>query len=199
MRRTHFCLALLVLLLGAASASAQSEPPPPIPPDYFPEQWKEYVYEKDGMKVRFPAEPEVISEKDDSGTVTTHAYRHHRSFIELFIAVNEFPPGSVFETVPPEQLLRETRASVLTGPKNLSTKIIREADTSVGGHPAKFMHIETSDGRVSRFKFFTVKNRLYFMSVEVRKGARHGINYENDFEKVAMAFLDSVVLVPLAK
>lgn len=198
MRLTHFCFALLVLILGAASAPAQNEPPPPMPPDYFPEHWKEYVYEKDGVKFRFPAEPEVISEKDASGTITTHAYRR-RSLMELFIAVNEFPPGSVFETIPPEQHLRETRDSVLNGLKNLNPKVIREANTAVGGHPAKFIHIETSNGGVLRFKFFTVKNRQYFMSAEVRKGVKYGVNYENDFEKVAMAFLDSVGLVSPAK
>lgn len=198
MRHTHFCLALLLLLLGASSASAQVEPPPPMSPDYFPEHWKEYVYEKDGVKFRFPAEPKVTSEKDASGTITTHGYRR-QSFIDLYLAVNEFPAGSVFETIPPEQYLRETRDSILTGFKDLSVKVIREADTTVDGHPAKFMHIETSNGGVLRLKFFPVKNRLYFMSAEVRKGAKHGLNYENDFEKLAMAFLDSVSLVPSAK
>lgn len=33
------------------------------------------------------------------------------------------------------------------------------------------------------------------MSAEVKKRERHGINYENDFEKVAMDFLDSVKLL----
>lgn len=197
MRRTHFWLALLVLVLGASSAAAQAGPPPPPPPapDYFPEKWKEYVYEKDGVKFRFPAEPEVTSGKDDSGTVTTRGYRR-RSFVDLYLAVNEFPPGSVFETLSPEKYIRETRDGILAGLKDFSPKVIREADTAVGGHPAKFLHIETGDGRVIRLKFFPVKNRLYFMSAEVRKGAKHGVNYENDFEKVTMAFLDSVGLVP---
>jgi hypothetical protein len=35
--------------------------------------------------------------------------------------------------------------------------------------------------------------------VDVKKGEKHGFNYENDFEKVAMAFLDSVRLVSPAQ
>lgn len=201
MRRTHFYLTLLVLLLGAASVCAQSAPPPPPPPpspDYFPEKWSEYVYEKDGVKFRFPVKPEVIAQKDASGGITTHAYRR-RSFIDLFLAVNEFPAGARIEAVVPEQYLNGMRDDIVARLKDSSPKIIREADTAVDGHPAKFMHIETGDGRVVRLKFFVVKNRIYLMSAEVRKGQRHGFNYENDFEKVAMAFLDSVRPVPPAR
>lgn len=189
-------LLLIIVLFGATSASAQSVPPPPPAPDYFPQSWKEYVYETDGVKIRFPKEPEITASSVDVsyGEVTTLKYHHH-SFIELELAVTEFPSTINLEDTPVEDLMETLRDGGLAEIKEFNPKIIKESDIMVDGYAAKFMQIETSNGKVVRCKFFVAKNRMYFLSAEVKKGEKHGVNYENDFEKVAMGFLDSVKLI----
>lgn len=203
MRHLTFYLTLFALLLAAAtSANAQSDPPPPPPPspDYSPRSWKEYVYEQDNIKFRFPAEPKVTTTRTDrpSGTVTNRSYRRD-SFLVLELLVGEFPAGVDFEKGPVRELLNQMRDVGLKGVREANPKIIKESDVEVDGHPAKFLHVETGDGKTIRAKYFVVKNRMYFCYVEVRKGERHGHNFENDFEAVAMGFLDSIGLAAPVK
>jgi len=89
--------AAIVVLLGAMSASAQPPPPRPVP-DYFPQSWKEFTYESDNMRVRFPAEPKLTTKTQaiSSGTETSRVYSH-RSFIELNLSVYEYAPAVDFE------------------------------------------------------------------------------------------------------
>jgi hypothetical protein len=198
MKYLTICLALIALTFTSTPAPAQSAPPPPAPaPDYSPDKWKEFVYESDNVKVRFPAEPKFTTEtKDESfGKMTTRTY-HHQSFIALELMVAEYPSNINFEeAMSPKDLLGQMRDGGLAEVKQLDPKVIKDEDISVDGHAAKFLQVETSNGQVIRAKFFVVKNRLYFMYAEVKKGERHGFNYENDFEKVAMGFLDSVKLL----
>ena len=203
MRHLTFYLTLFIVLLGATPVFAQSEPPPPPPPspDYFPERWREYVFEQDNVKFRFPVEPRVTtsSTNESFGTVKSQNY-HRQSFLVLDLTVNEFPAGTDFEKVmPAKELLEKMRDAGLAEVKEFSPKVIKESDITVDGHPGKFLHVETSNGKSIRAKFFVVKNRMYFSYAEVNKGEKHGFNYENDFEKVAMGFLDSIKLVSADK
>lgn len=202
MRRLRICLTLLVALLAATSADAQSDPPPPPPPapDYFPQSWKEYVYEQDNVKFRFPVEPRITaaSTKESFGTVTTRHYRR-QSFVLMQLSVHEFPAHADFEAAEAKGLLGQMVGASLAEIKDENPKIIKESDITVDGHAGKFLHVETDSGKTIRYKFFLVKNRMYSSYVQVRKGQRHGSNYENDFEKVAMGFLDSIRLAAPAK
>jgi hypothetical protein len=198
MRRTHLLPALLVLLLGAASAAAQADAPPPPPPspDYFPEKWKEYAYEAANVKFRFPAEPEVKTSetKESFGTVTSHTYSR-RSFLVLSLSVNVYPEAIDLEkAMPAKDLLDKMRDGGLDEVKRFNPRVIKEADVTIDGHPGRFMQVEGDNGTAVRIKFFVVKNRMYFGYAEVKKGQRHGVNHENDFEKVALGFLDSIRL-----
>jgi len=205
MRHLTVYLALFALLLGAASASAQSAPPPPPPApalDYFPDKWKEYVYEKDNVKFRLPAEPKVTSSSTnaDFGTVMTRTYTHN-SFIQFMAQVTEFPQFMNFEegtTV--KEMLDEARDEMLNL-KQYEPKLIKESDVTVDGHPGRLFHFQSTkgEGTTLRVKIFYVRNRLYFVSTEVKTGEKHGHNFENDFEKVTMAFLDSIKLVAAVK
>lgn len=204
MRRLPIYLTLFVLLLGAASVRAQGGPPPPPPPppspDYFPEQWKEYVYEVDNVRFRFPVEPEVTtaSTNESFGTVTNRHYRR-RSFVRMQLSVHEFPAHADFEAEGAKGLLAQMVEASLAEIKDENPKVIKESDITVDGHAGKFLHIETGSGKSIRYKFFLVRNRMYNSYAEVKKGARHGHNFENDFEKVAMGFLDSIRLAAPAK
>jgi hypothetical protein len=85
-------------------------------------------------------------------------------------------------------------ASGLAAVAQFKPKLIKSADEKVGGRTARFIHTEAENGDVVRAKFFVTKNRIYFIYGSVKKGAPHGINHENNFEKPVMAFLNSFQL-----
>ena len=196
MRITIALTALLVAFCGATSSFAQTTPAPPPPPipDYSPESWKEFTFENDNVKIRYPKQPTLTTVDKDSSGVAIRNYVH-ASFIRLVLSVNEYPSTVNLEAVlPTKDLFLKLREGMLANIARFDPHIIKEYDTSVSGYPAKFMHVEGSNGDVVRTKFFVVKNRFYILMTSVKKGSKHGSNSENDFEKVAMAFLDSVQL-----
>lgn len=183
-------LILLVMFAFRVTATAQPAPPPPPAPDYFPDKWKEYIYENDGVKIKFPVEPVITLETGEAANgikFTTRKYVRS-SFVGLQLWVIEYPSNLVSG----KEALAKTWASAIEGIKAKSPKIIKETDISVDGHGGTFIHLETNDGAVTRLKFFIIANRAYYLFAAVRKGEKHGFNHENDFEKVAMGFLDSV-------
>ena len=195
MKLATIIFALIFAHSGATSTFAQSAPPPPPSPAYFPESWKEFTYENDNVKIRFPKEPKITAKPENAAGMKARQY-DHESFIRLNLSVVEAPANSNFEEMmPARDFLLKLREGILEEIKQYNPQIIKEADTTVSGHEAKFLHVEGNHGEVLRAKFFVVKNRIYIAMAKVKKGQRHGSNYENDFEKVAMAFLDSVQLV----
>lgn len=192
MKLTVVFLALALVFTGAASA--QDAPPPPAP-DYFPESWKEFSFENDNVRIRYPKQPALtIIAKDASGVAIRNYV--HASFIRLVLSVNEYPAQMNLEEVrPAKDLFSKLRAGMLANIKQFNPRIVKEYDTDVSGYPAKFIHVEADNGEVVRTKFFVVKNRFYILMTAVKKGSKHGSNHENDFEKVAMGFLDSVRLI----
>ena len=190
---------LIAIFLGFAVNSflGQVSPPPPPPsPAYSPESWKEFTYQADNLKIRFPAEPqiEIQREKTQAGTIIIHNYKY-QSFLSLNLVVTEFPSLINFEELMPmKETLSKMREDGLAQLKEYNPKVIKESDLTIDGHSARFMQVETSRGDVTRIKYFVVKNRMYYLFATVKKGDRHGFNFENDFEKLAMAFLDSIKL-----
>lgn len=96
--------------------------------------------------------------------------------------------------MPVKETLAKLRDDGLVEIKEYNPKVIKESDVIVDGCSAKFMQVETSRGDVTRIKYFVVKNRMYYLFAAVKKGDKHGINFENGFEKPAIAFLDSIKL-----
>lgn len=193
--------ALVIFVFAADSAAAQIQPPPPPAPDYFPESWKEFTYESDGVRFRFPSAPSVTvsTETMSDQKVTTRKYTRHM-FMAMELWVVEYSADYNLEEFNPiKETLQNLRGVALDSIKDSNPKVIKESDITVDGHAGKFMHVETNKGEILRFKFFLVKNRMYYAFAAVKKGAKHGSNYENDFEKVAMGFLDSIKLTPAKK
>lgn len=195
MRFPIIFFALTFAFLGATPTFAQTSPPPPPAPDYSPENWKEFTFENDNVKIRYPKQPTLTTRTEESSGVAIRNYVH-ASFIRLVLSVNEYPSNvNLEEALPTKDLFLKLREGMLANIARFDPRIIKEYDTSVSGYPAKFMHVEGNNGDVVRTKFFVVKNRFYILMTSVKKGATHGSNYENDFEKVAMGFLDSVQLI----
>lgn len=189
--------ALIIFMFAASPAPAQDDDPPPPSPVYFPQNWKEFTYENDGVKFRFPANPALATSTEDTSRmkVITRKYTW-QSFIAMELWVVEYPADiNLEEFKPVKETLQELRRIALDKVKATNSKFIKESDITVDGHAGKFMHLENSAGEVLRLKFFLVKNRMYYAFAAVKKGEKHGFNYENDFEKVAMGFLDSIKLI----
>jgi hypothetical protein len=188
MKKPSLLYVFAALFLFAFSAAAQKKQPPAMAPDYFPENWKEFSYPEDQFSIRFPKAPKITDLAGEDGDLT-NLYKH-AFFIALEVHVTDFK-ADLEQLGPLKEMLGKARDAALAEIKAMEPKIIRETDVTQNGRQGKFMQIETNDGAVIRFQFFVVKNRLYYMFASVKKGERHGVNWENDFEKVAMGFLNS--------
>jgi hypothetical protein len=60
----------------------------------------------------------------------------------------------------------------------------------VGGHSGIFIHIEVQAKEVIRMQWVVAGTRLYTISAENRKGHPNELEGKNDFETVAMGFID---------
>ena len=182
------------LILFAVPVLAQQLGDPPLPvPDYNPKGWKEYSFEKDKVKFRFPVEPKPV--ETTSGTVTKLPGRIYQrdSFMTFSLMALEAPSGTDIESK--TGLILKMRDAYLEQIKGGDPKVIKDLEITVDGHSGRFIHVETNDGMVIRIKFFVAKNRIYYMTTMVKKGETHGDNWANDFEIPAMAFLDSIHLI----
>lgn len=182
--------------LFAIAVFAQAPPPPPpAAPDYNPKGWKEYSFENDNVRFKFPAEPKVTETTSGSVKAPTRIYERH-SLMSFFVMVSDSPSGDDTEARSEStNLIQKMRDGALERVKDREPKVLEESDVRVDGHPGRFLKVETKDGLVSRMKFFVVKNRIYIAMASVQKGQKHGFNWENDFEIPAMAFLDSIRII----
>lgn len=180
-------LSIVVVVLSAVSILAQQGDPPPAVPDYSPDAWKEYTYKQDNIRFRFPAEPKVTESSEDKGR------RYSRkSFIDFSVNVAGAGIDVGRDKEKQQKYLILIALSLNKTFESSGAKLIKSEDTAVDGHPAKFFVFETKEGILTRAKIFVLKDQVYFAETSVKKGERHGFNWENDFEKPAMAFLDSI-------
>ncbi len=193
MKRFFFvAIVFAFLLVGGISVSAQKAAPlpPPAPvPDYFPLQWKEYSFAEDNIRFRFPVEPKRQERFVGTGKHVAHLYRH-QSFMLFDVSVIFFPDD--YDLGSNADVLENAIQGGLDSVKEFEPKILEQEDSVVDGHPSRFVLVESNHGLILRLKTFTVKNRLYTAMTVTEKGKPHGFNSENDFEVIAMAFLDSV-------
>ena len=185
-------LLLTFVCLSASLVLAQEAPPPPPPaaPDYSPDSWKEYSFKEENVKFRFPVEPKKTESTDGKG------FRfERRSFMDFSLEVSEAGIDVGTNQDSQKKYLILISMTLEESAKEDGTKILKNEDTTVDGHPEKFFIMETKDGYLTRAKIFVLRDKIYSAESSVKKGARHGFNWENDFEKPAMAFLDSVRLI----
>lgn len=132
--------------------------------------------------------------------IKTRNYQYN-SFISLNLIFTEFSGAvDIEEMISVKEIPQKMRRDGLAAIKDSKPRIIKETGVTVDGHAGKFMQLETNQGDVTRLKYFVVKNRMYNLFVTVKKGEKHGFNCENNFEKPALAFLDSItIIVPKGK
>lgn len=190
MKKTKSLLTLVFLSAILVSAQELPPPPPPAAPDYSPDSWKEYSFKEESVRFRFPVEPKRTELTGEKG------FRfERRSFMSFSLEVSDAGIDVGTNKDSQKKYLILISMTLEESAKKDGTKILKNEDTTVDGIPAKFFVMESKDGTVTRAKVFILKDKVYSAETNVRKGERHGFNWENDFEKPAMAFLDSVRLI----
>jgi len=188
MRKT--LLLIIFVGLSATCVSAQQGDPPPAAPDYSPDSWKEYSFAQDNIRFRFPAEPKVTESSKDHGR-----NYESKSFMDFSLDISDAGVDVGKDREKQQKYLILIALSLDKTFESSGAKLLKSKDTTIDGNPAKFFVFESKDGILTRAKIFVLKDKVYSAEANVKKGEQHGVNWENDFEKPAMAFLDSIHVI----
>jgi hypothetical protein len=188
-------LLLSMLLISAchvmAPAVAQAQeplPPPPPAKDYFPDKWDEYTSEQGRFRISFPGKP-----KAESSPVGVE-FLSYSGVLEYRVSYVDEPdltddPNSV------KRYLEETKAASQLIANIGNERIIKEKAVTIDGHPGYFLHVESTKAWVRTVEIVGGK-RVYTIVVEGRKGRPNELEGKDDFEKLAMGFINSFKLIP---
>ena len=141
-----------------------------------------------------PGTPQGSSktEQTQAGDLVTHTFIYkgviEYDVIYMDCPVNVEAPSQV------KKLFDHMRDGGLANVAKGSPRIIKETDFSISGHPGRFLQVEVADNTVIRMKFIAVKNRVYNLVAVSEKARPNVMGSENDYEEIAMAFLDSFKL-----
>jgi hypothetical protein len=193
MRTQKANLLLLILLISVcymtAPAVTKAQELPPPTREYFPNKWDEFTSAQGRFRIRFPGKP-----REEFSPVGVN-FLSYSGLLEYRVSYVDEPeltddPGSA------KRYLQETKSATLELTKISGERIIRERAVTVDGHLGYFVHVESATGWV-RSQEIVVGRRVYTIIVEGRKGQAHGLVGKNDFERVALGFINSFKLIPL--
>lgn len=127
-------------------------------------------------------------------SISQNAGKIIRGIIDYVITYLDLPnlindPAEQREVVNkmPNAILDEVR-------KDKEPRVLNEGE-SVKGHPGYFMHVEIGGSVVARIKCVLLGTRLYSIVADGRKGSPVELEGKDDFEKMAMAFINSFDLI----
>jgi len=128
MKKLLLFAAFLILFAVPVLAQQLGDPPLPVP-DYNPKGWKEYSFEKDKVKFRFPVEPKPV--ETTSGTVTKLPGRIYQrdSFMTFSLMALEAPSGTDIESK--TGLILKMRDAYLEQIKGGDPKVIKDLEITV--------------------------------------------------------------------
>ncbi len=75
-------------------------------------------------------------------------------------------------------------------------RIVTDREVTVDGNPGAFVHAEIDNEQVIRLQWVAVGSRLYVLSVANRKASPEELAGDNDYEEIAMSFINSFRVVP---
>lgn len=183
-----------VYVMACTAARAQDPvPPPPPAKDYFPDKWEEFSSEGGKFRVRFPYKPREATGKQGDMEVHSMEYKgllHYRvSYVDYGVAIESDP-----EKV--KAILQGLKDAALGPLKAKDPRVVAEREATVDGHPAAFVRVELQGKEVIRMQWVVAGSRLYAISATGRKGSPNEMEGKDDFEKVAMGFINSFHLTP---
>lgn len=200
-------LSVLILLMilsagsitGIARQSSSGPPPPPPPPapDYAPRLWKEFSSAEGRFKVLLPGTPTASEQKEATqlGELVVHSF-HYEGVTAYDLMYVEFPANiNVEDPAVFKKSYEDMRNGMLSNISQANPRIVKETDFSLDNCPGKFLHLDLGAYGTIRLKFIAVKNRVYSISVASRKAQQGVMGSDNDYEEIAMTFLNSFQIV----
>ena len=173
-------------LVIAAHAQNPQPPPPPVV-DYFPDKWDEYISQEGKFRIRFPKKP--IESVDKQERYDIHLMEHNGlilyqvSYVDYKVSVDD--PRNV------RVLLQGVKTAALNAILGDDFRIVADREIVVDGHHGVFVHLEVKEKKVIRMQLVAAGTRLYIISTTSRKGSPNELEGKDDFQKVAMGFMDS--------
>ena len=187
----HSFLSMLLIsaycLMTPAVAQAQGLPPPPAK-DYFPEKWEEYTSEQGRFRIRFPGKP-----KEEYSPVGVNFFTYNGLLEYRVSYVDEPELSDTLDSA--KQYLRESRSASQEIVKYSNERIIEEKEVTFDGYPGLFTYVESGKAWI-RTQEIVVGKRVFTIIVEGRKGQANELEGKDNFEKVAMGFINSFKPIP---
>jgi len=190
-----FGLLLLATTHLIAFASGQMQDPPPPPPpvkDYFPNTWEDYSFPAGQFRIRFPKKPnETVS---TLGKLEVHVVQY-KGLIDYRVSYVDYKVV-IDDPLKVKEMLQGLKTAALNSIREKGVQVIAEREVVIDRHPGIFVHIEVQAKEVIRVQWIAAGSRLYTISTESRKGSPRELEGKDDFEKVAMGFINSFHVLP---
>jgi len=178
---------LLVITYSPSFTKIGAQEPPPPAKDYFPNTWEEFTFPKGQFKIRFPQKPqEAMVNQDD---LEIHAISHKGlmnyrvSFVDFKVRIDQ--PDKV------KGLLQGVKSAALKAIGDKTFDIKADREVLVDRYSGVFVHLEVQGREVVRMQWIAAGSHLYSISAESRKGSPQELEGADDYEKVAMGFINS--------
>ena len=193
--KNKFLMIMIVLLASAHFIAAHAQDPPPPPPpakDYFPKTWDEYSFPAGKFRIRFPQKPIERTTTEDGFQVNSVEYNgliaYRVSYVDFGVPIDD--PQKV------KEMLQRMKTAALNSIQDKGVRIITDREVAVDGHAGVFVHVEVGAKEVIRMQWIPAGSRLYTISTTSRKGSPQELEGKDDFEKIAIGFIDSFHVMP---
>ena len=175
-------------LTAPVMVPAQEPPSPPSPAkDYFPDKWGEYTSEQGRFRIRFPDKP-----KEEVSAVGVH-FLSYSGFLEYRVSYSDEPELSD-NLDSAKRYLREMKAASNAIVSMGNERIVKEEEVTIEGYPGYFTYVEGAKGWVRDLQI-VVGKRVYTIVVEGRVARANELEGKDNFEKLAMGFINSFKLI----
>jgi len=186
-------LLLLGCYLAPASIYAQDPAPPPPPArDYFPDKWDEYHSQTGKFRIRFPGEPQERVKTQDG--IDEH-YMEYKGLLLYRLSYVDYETR-IDDPQKRRDILKGMKATALRFIKVNNHRLVSERDVTVDGYQGLFVQFEVQGKEVIRLQWLVVGSRVFTISTLGRKGSPLDLEGNDDYEKVALGFINSFHLVP---
>ena len=187
-------LLLVSCSMSAPFLQAQGPPPPPPPAkDYFPNTWDEYP--RTGLfRLRFPQEPKERTAPQ--GNLEIH-YLEYSGLLRYSLSYVDYQT-SLEDPQKLKDILNGLKQITLKSVETIDHRLVTERDVKVDDHQGLFVQIEVQAKEVIRIQWLVVGSRLYTISTLSRKATDNEFKGKNDYEEIALGFINSFRLVPPA-
>jgi hypothetical protein len=183
---------LFALVLNAAKLQAQGPPPPPPPAkDYFPNTWDEYPT-IGPFRIRFPKEPQERTAPQ--GNLEIH-YLEYKGLLRYSLSYVDYQT-SLEDPQKLKDILQGLKGITLKSVQNMDHRLVTEREVNLDNHHGLFVQIEVQAKEVIRLEWLVVGSRLYTISTLSRKATEQEFKGKDDYEEIALAFINSFRLVP---